>query len=285
MLVVDRPNRRVFSCPADRAAMPYVSERPDDMDAVERLLWGIERDAGFLSALARELGAAEPVPPPVDRYPERLVETACRSIARRQIAVAQTLPPAVLVVFDKPTAAVTDDAVQFADAAVARRFLADLARVPENLAALRGALAHDAGATPIRGLDARRPVAGGRRPVAGRPADPVRVLDDTAELLVNGDLALLPSAFAPGRLRLVWVERWDIRIAPPAPPPPDPAAAPSSPSPAAVAPPVPGDSGPLSQLPDLPDDLSPQALALQEAAQFGIPFCQECAKALEKALG
>ena len=91
-----------------------------------------------------------------------------------------------------------------------------------------------------------------------------------ANQLMLRKLGLFPIRGDVSVLRLAWIEERPITTIEATDAPPAPARAPPPPPPVLAS---------LPAIPDLPDDISAQAQTLMDAADSGVPFCEECAKA------
>jgi hypothetical protein len=196
-------------------------------------------------------------------FPASLIQAVGRAVATGLIKVALELPRKLRVrfEFDRPRGSTLDGAV-FPRRQIAISYLADLLADEGNVAAFEAALAHPEGdlhrAFVFEGLDHAARI---------------------GSLLGARRLILKPIESYQRRYRLMWIEQHGNFPVATAPAPEravraSPRRRPPSPR-AAVA----------STLPDPPDVFTPQAQALIDAAQEGVPFCEECAKATMAAAG
>ena len=257
MLLIDQ-NSFVQSVSPHAAAVPFVREWfGHDVTRARAFLDWYPHDLAFVTAIVEELRRCLASPENNLPYPHALIEAAARAIADGLIGVGSTLPDKVEVTFDprQPAAPYAPGVVTFSSADVAERFLLDAMRPDRNRAAFEASLLH-----PIAARQGY-----GERAGAGTPTH-----KRLAGLLLARQLALLPRGASRHMLRLVWAEHAVPPAAPTAAPPPPP-------PPSSTAPPPPSDA-PQSTLPPPPADVSPQAQALIDAAQDGVPFCEECAR-------
>ena len=267
MLLIDKRGS-VRSLVLRHVPVPFVRERlgrdPAQVDALFR--WcGI--DLAFVEALRAELWDCLAWLPGDHPYPDDVLETGQRAIANGLIGVASALPDEVVVIFDgsRPTEWDGIDTVAFAGEAVAQRFVAGTLGNRRNSEAFNAALADPAGRQHVADL-MHRGVGFDSRSTDDAASMPVRA----GALLAIRHLGLIPHDASRRVLRLVWLEH-EMLVAPL---PTSPAASPQS----APPPPPPPTAAPANTLPDAPADVSPQAQALIDAAQDGVPFCEECAR-------
>ena len=267
MLLID-PGRTALSLRPEAASVPYVlqdfrgqvtraaSFLTRVMDP-ERLLPVLLREFSHMAAGARRLGAS---------IPALVLLEAARAIAQGAMPVGQKLPDSVEVVYLNTLEEVVraQQCVRFAREEIAVDFLKQVLLNPKAAAAVTAA-ARDAG-------DA------GRMPEASQAGDFALWL---AGQVMTRKIAFLPfgegvNQIRIGKLRVVWVRhRVPTQLKPDGAP---------SPPPAPPAPP-PIIQALQSALPALPAEISAQAQTLLDAAQNGIPFCEECARAVEGLLG
>ena len=267
LLLIDK-HRRVWSTAPHKVGVPFVHERLHNNEASARALFAAWwTDFQFIQALREELHRCLGSMSLSQPGPDGLIDTGMRAIANGMIDVASALPDDVVVTFDEARSYdwYRLKAVVFASPGMADH-ISRILDTQKNRHAFEAALEHPMGqrhamASPLQDVTSRfsRPAAGSN-PLAAR----------IAGLLAMRLLALVPYDPARRRLRLVWADHK-----------PAPAPAASSPAPApqrSTSAPAPSSNAPASVLPDDPDELSPQAQALIEAAEQGVPFCEECAR-------
>jgi len=288
MLLADASGRRIASTLRGAATWPYILDSSRrGFEQAQSFLYGFRRDWTTLQgALQTELQRGGWADPFFSRGEAYRMEEAARRIAAGAIQIGQFLRPDIEIRFyEQFPYASAGDRVIFPRPDLVREFLAGATN-----AAHIGRLAH-------RAMD-HRPVRHSRHHKSGD------TLADAAMLLAIDELRLIPVD-RNGTVYLLGLSRSDLGsadvagggdAATPADGSDAPATAKSggkdggksggkgpaknaagapAKSPAAGQP----DKGPRSVLPVAPDAPTPQAQALQDAADAGVPFCEECAAA------
>jgi hypothetical protein len=270
LLLIDQ-HRRIESVAARSVRVPFMLEPLRHDKARARALFADRRsDLWLLRALVEELRHCGATVPSSEHHPDRIFDAGLHAIANGTIGVGSVLRAGAHVTFDheRPSEWYNLNTVVFPRHAITGDVAATLLRIQANRHAFEAALEHPIGRA--------RPTRPPRQHPAGyleRPTDDSDVLAArVAWLLAIRSLALIPRDLSRRRLRLVWIEH-QIAYAPatiaPAPSP--------APAPAPAPSPAPSNS-PVSVLADAPEVVSPQAQALIDAANNGLPFCEECAR-------
>ena len=223
--------------------------------AVERLLPVLLQEFAQMAAGTRRISASSP---------GVMLLEAAQAIAQGEMRVGQKLPASVTVIY-RDTEEMTvraEQCVYFPRERIAVDFLRHLLRDPASGEALTRA-ARDAGDTATM-------------PEAGQASDFAAWL---AERLMKRKLALLPFAEGAHQIRIDKLRLVRVRHRVPTALKPDTSPPPPLPS----LPPIVHTA--QTALPELPPEVSAQARTLMEAAQNGIPFCEECARAAAGLLG
>jgi hypothetical protein len=250
----------VRSLASHHATVPYVRERfRHDLVRVDTLFRWCQRDFGFLGALQTEMQACLSWRLGAHPYPDALLDAARRAIADGLIAVASELPNDWVLRFDEVRATEWDShqLVVFPTVQMQERFVVKALETSGGRAAIAAAISDVAGRAD-RGI--REPRGNGSLAV------------QASELLASRVLAVVPREQARSVWWLVWVQySAPTRVTTVyVPAPPQKSAPPPQPQHSTAR---------VSVLPDAPHDLSPQAEALVAAAEDGVPFCEECARA------
>jgi hypothetical protein len=254
LLLIDS-SRHATSLTARSAPMPFLCLRFEGVDDVRRYLATLCDDVWFIRALQQEMRIATGSVPVGAPYPASLIDEAARSVAHGQFQIAVALAARIDVLFDpgcgneRPGFGV----VGFASRLVATAFLSDQLSNDANAAAFSAALLHPASL----------------QYAAAEPGTPL--IDRFAPLLYLRHVVMQPVGLSRRRFRLLWADK-----SAPVTTTPEVTAAPDPPQPrrplAAAARRV------VPPLPYPPDTVSPQAQTLIDAAQNGVPFCEECAR-------
>jgi hypothetical protein len=267
LLLIDK-HRRIWSTAAHNTRVPFVRERLHNDEASARSLFAAWwTDLQFIEALREELHRCVGSMPLGQPYPDELIDAGMRAIANGMIDVGSALPDDVAVTFDEDRSYdwYRLEPVVFVGPGMSGH-VSRMLSTGKNRHAFEAALEHPDGrrhGTAALLLDAPSDVT---LPIADSSALATRI----AGLLAMRHLALVPCDPARQRLRLVWIE-YQVVIAPQAS---SPAQSPQRSTPA----PAPSSNAPASVLPNGSDPVSPQAQALIEAAEQGVPFCEECAR-------
>lgn len=258
MLLIDSRGR-ISAVTEALAPVPFIYVRAEL--GIERMcatLVGIDHDPLSLRALREAMRQATGDIPAQAPFPASLIRAIGRAVTTGLIKVAFELPHKISVRFDlqRPRGSAAFDTAVFSRRQIAIAYLAELLAEEGNVSAFDAALACPEGelylAHGTKGSDRAAHI---------------------ASLLVSRYLILKPIEFFPRRYRLLWIEDYGtfpLTTASPAEHVPR----------AARRPPTPGSRSTVtSTLPDPPEGITPQAQALIDAAQHGVPFCEECTKA------
>ncbi|MSO99511.1 MAG: hypothetical protein EXR07_00445 [Acetobacteraceae bacterium] len=253
MLLID-PGRTVASLRSDAAPSPYFPRifRGDPLEAGFFLTRAanLETLVPLLLTELRLLGTIQRLSPSL---PVLVLQEAARAVARGLIQVGVSLPNEAILIFrhDDAVARRDDGSVRFPGLVVASAFMARCLGNPVSRTAVDATLKHPRGA--------RHQLPNGADSLAAW----------LASLLLRRELGLFPANGDKGGLRLAWIDHQGTSTitVPPEPPPPPPSVV------AQIIQAV------ENALADLPADISAQAQTLIDAAEAGVAFCEECARA------
>jgi hypothetical protein len=290
MLLVDVWQRRIESVRREQLVRPFVpllGLRTSD-DAGRFLCRFRHGDASLRDALVKEATGGT-FGTSLGMTDTELIAATAREIAAWRIQVGSLLHEPPALIFDGQACWGDSFAgVVFPSSAAASTFVRSLRTESRAIAAIDSAIAHEAAPASVR--RGRGPQQAAATPGSDRP------WDEVAGLLVAGVLVLLPPGWMafecrPLTFRFAWrrqmtsgnsaatFRRERAQPAAPARPhlravPPRPQPSPSLPPPATLR----------SILPKAPSSNSPQAETLIVSAISGKPFCEECARAAERAM-
>jgi hypothetical protein len=271
MLLIDRRGSLHAVIP-ERAEVPFCPVRLDPgLHDAEALLDRFRHDRLLEITLACALAIAGDRAPPFGA--SALLAAAARALADGRLPVGREVVPGIALRFDPahPKVQHGTEAIIFPSLPIAEDFVVALLAEPKHAAHATAALADPAGKR-FEGLTkASVRQTGGLGRGQGGPATALSpTASGLAQRLYLRQLLLVPTDIS----HLSWLLAWQapsvtLRVE-------------RGPAPAPTPPPAPPSSAPLPQprspMPVAPETLSPQALALKEAAKHGIPFCEECAK-------
>ena len=256
MLLID-PRQTIASIPAHASLVPFIV-RDFDGDALRianDLLHAAPLER-LIPVLLKELAETGHAPKLPVSLPMLILSQAAREIAQGTIKLGFMLPEKLDFRVGSSVEKHYGHALRFANARAAQDFVRRWSGVAEWQMAFAGALAHP------------------RAAASQAPAGP-DLVNWVATLFMTHKLGLFPIGSDLGCLRFAWISHQAMTKTQIAAPPPAPAASPVPQIVQSVA----------STLPDLPAEISAQAQTLIDAAQSGVPFCEECAKAAAALLG